>query len=73
MREDISAILSNLNFFATAEDGSRARITGCEKELVYFGTVIFGKSVEFRLKCVHMVDYGNNAANLKRCHGFWHR
>ena len=31
MREDISAILSNLNFFATAEDGSQARKTGCEK------------------------------------------
>ena len=36
------------------------------KELVYFVTVICGKPVEFRRKCVNMVDYGSNAAKLKR-------
>ena len=68
MRDDISAILNNLNFFATAEDGSQARKTGTEKELVYVKTVIRGKSVELLLKCVHMDDYGSDAADLKRAY-----
>ena len=38
--------LADANFFATAEDGSHARRTGCEKELVYLKTVIRGKPVE---------------------------
>ena len=65
MREDISAILGSLNFYATAEDGSQARKTGSEKELVYMKTVIRGQPIELLLKCVHMDDYGSDAADLK--------
>ena len=43
MRDDITAILENLNFFAAAEDGSQVRKTQFEKELLYVKTVIRGK------------------------------
>ena len=63
MRDDIAAILEN---FAAAEESWKARKTQFEKELLYVKTVIRGKPVELLLKCIHMDDYGSDAADLKR-------
>ena len=65
MRDDITAILENLNFFAATEDGSQTRETQFEKDLLYAKTVIRGKPVELLLKCIHMDHHGSDAADLK--------
>ena len=47
-------------------DGSQQRKTGHEKELLYTKVAIRGQAVELLLKCIHMDDYGLDAADLKR-------
>jgi len=58
LRSDIKAILSLTNFFAGEMDGSEARKTKDEKELIYCKVVIRGQPVELFLRCQKMIDFG---------------
>lgn len=58
LRSDIKSILLLSNFFAGEMDGSEARKTKDEKELVYCKVVIRGQPVELFLKCQKMADFG---------------
>lgn len=66
VKDDIKNILSNVRFFSITMDGSQPRKTGTEKELLYGKVVIRGQAVELLLECIHVDDYGGDAANLKR-------
>ena len=64
---DISKILQYCNFFSLQQDGTEARKTKEEKELVYAKVVIRGKPVELFLKCQRMNDFGGvDAISLKK-------
>lgn len=58
MRDDIQSILKSANFFSGEMDGSEARKTQEEKELIYTNVVIRGRPVELFLKCQRMTDFG---------------
>lgn len=58
IRDDIQHILQNCNYFSCAQDGSEARKTRDEKELVYVKVVIRGEPVELLLKCQQMSKFG---------------
>lgn len=48
-------------------DGSQARKTGTEKELIYTKVVINGSPAELLLQCQHMADFGGeNAEAVKK-------
>ncbi|XP_064605788.1 zinc finger protein 862-like [Liolophura sinensis] len=67
LRDDVQNILQNCSFFACEQDGSEARKTREEKELIYVKVVIRGEPLELLLKCQKMTDFGGvSAANLKR-------
>jgi len=58
IREDIKQILNSASFFCGEMDGSEARKTKEEKELIYAKVVIRGQPVELLLKCQRMSDFG---------------
>ena len=60
VRNDLREILNNCNFYSTLFDGSQPKKTFSEKELLY------AKVVELLCKCIHMDEYGSDAADLKR-------
>lgn len=67
VRNDIKSILGMANFFAGEMDGSEARKTREEKELVYCKVVIRGQPVELLLRCQKMNDFGGvDAACTKK-------
>lgn len=63
IRNDMKQMLSNVNFMSGEMDGSEARKTKEEKELVYCKVVIRGQPIELLLKCQRMTDFGNVDAN----------
>ena len=66
VRNDLREILNNSNFYSTLFDGSQPKKTFSEKELLFAKVVIRGEAVELLCKCIHMDDYGSDAADLKR-------
>lgn len=58
IKSDIKCILSSANFISAEMDGSEARKTKEEKELVYVKVVIRGQPVELFLKCQRMSEFG---------------
>ena len=64
VRNDLREILSN--FYSTMFDGSQPKKTFSEKELLFAKVVVRGEAVELLCKCIHMDEYGSNAADLKR-------
>ena len=66
IRQKIGTILKICTAFAVLSDGSQARKTGSEKELVYIRTAISGKPVSYLAGCQNIDYYGDaNAGNLK--------
>ena len=66
MKEDVKVMLKRANFFSGLSDGSQARKTGAEKELVYVKLVVNGSPVELVLRCQHMADFfGEDAQAVK--------
>ena len=66
LRNNLQQILKSVDFFSVTMDGSQPRKTGHENEILYTNVVIRGQAVELLLKCIHMDDYGSDAADLKR-------
>jgi hypothetical protein len=67
IREDVTSILNESNFYSGLCDGSEARKTKEEKELVYVKVLIEGRPTYLLLKCNRMRDYGgNDAAAIKK-------
>ncbi|KAK6178299.1 hypothetical protein SNE40_013101 [Patella caerulea] len=62
VKSDIEKMLGISNFFSALMDGSQARKTGAEKELVYVKIVVKGQPVELLLSCQHMPDFGGEDA-----------
>ena len=66
VKDDIKTILSSVNFFSDEMDGSEARITKEEKELVFCKVAIRGSPTELLLKCQKMCDFsGVDAQGIK--------
>ena len=66
IRQKIGTILKICTAFSVLSDGSQARKTGSEKELVYIRTAISGKPVSYLAGCQNIDYYGDaNAGNLK--------
>ncbi|KAK6171748.1 hypothetical protein SNE40_018183 [Patella caerulea] len=67
IREDITKLLGYANFFSCEQDGTEARKTRDEKELVYAKVVVRGKPIELLLKCQQMNAFGGvDASAIKR-------
>ena len=66
IRQKIDTILKTSTAFSVLSDGSQARKTGSEKELVYIRTATSGKPVSYLAGCQNIDYYGDaNAGNLK--------
>jgi hypothetical protein len=67
VRKKLSSLLSSSNTFASLSDGSQARKTGSEKELVYFRMVRGGIPVCYAAALQDVDSYGDaTAENIKR-------
>lgn len=58
MREDMKAMLKCANLFSCEMDGTEARKTRDEKELIYVKLVVNGQPIELFLKCQKMSKFG---------------
>ena len=66
IKDDIKCILNSASFFCGEMDGSEARKTKEEKELVFSKLVIKGQPVELLLKCQKMSDFGGVDAGANK-------
>ncbi|XP_064596785.1 zinc finger protein 862-like [Liolophura sinensis] len=69
LRQDIAKMLLRSNFFSGLMDGSQARKTGSEKELIYAKIAVNGCTVELLVKCQDMAEIGGeDARSLKQAY-----